>query len=458
MLRKIISNRSGFSIAEIVVAFAIFSIMAAMVGQLLNLTTRAKQQNNDYSRYLAAQEEQLAKVTKDQLEYKTGDDAKDLPGGTVSLQFGDPADADHSATVIMPYQTKGAGDVLDAKYNGKYYDDMTGTGADLNDFDSSEEGLNLFIADVDYTPELTIKGGGGGGGGGASTSDSVISRMNTRIAGTKGFEGIYLWDVRKDTHTYAAGDPFKPKGTRYFIECSANGNPVTPEDIVFAQYRLFFYYDMSPSGGDPSVAATEEEIEIKDESGTVTDKYTKKSPTAAPIIDAGYISEPSISSISGLTSSNTKSLDTPIGSVSNQTYVVRKSYNSVEICTPFSGGYYNPKYGTGGDGKIGGGNFGTMFDKSKHTCFYVDFEYDPYLTIQSFGKNGTTYTGYCKYEACPRWNDEGVYTPLPTEILAHDADPYNSYKKIDTDSNSQPLHYTNIYGAYLKAKYKSSTP
>ena len=44
MLKKFLSRR-GFTIVEVLVAFVIFSIMAAMIAMILNTTVRTKQEN-----------------------------------------------------------------------------------------------------------------------------------------------------------------------------------------------------------------------------------------------------------------------------------------------------------------------------------------------------------------------------------------------------------------------------
>lgn len=451
MLRKIISKKSGFTIAEIIVAFAIFVVMAGMVGQILQLTTNARKQNNDYSRYLAAQEEQLAKVTKDQLEY---DKTSGVAGGVIDIEFED------GSKINMPYQTRGAGSAVDI-------DDLVGTNAALNSFDNSEEGLNLFLANVNYSPDAKSSGSSGTGSS-TGGSDSQIARMNTRIAGTRGFDFIRVISVKKDTATYAAGDPFAiPDGhTRYFIETCAEADSMEKEDIVSAEYRLYFFYD-----GDYEKAKTKDK-EITAEDGTV---YIRRGPAPAPIVRSGYITELSISGVDKLTASNTCELQNyfkDMGKswsaggkfdkqiISNQTFMIRSSYNSIEVATPY---YYQSGYG----GKIGksGENreFGRRFKENISSCFYVEFEGDPKLTEASFGYNATSDSRGCKYTPCPKWDDSSAAlladSAAPPVILATP----NYYSKIEQVSVADPTTgaikdvngtYVNIYGAYLNAKVK----
>lgn len=456
MLRKIISKKSGFTIAEIIVAFAIFVVMAGMVGQILQLTTNVRKQNNDYSRYLAAQEEQLAKVTKDQLEY---DKTAGVAGGVIDIEFED------GSKINMPYQTRGAGSAVDIN-------DLVGTNAALNSFDNSEEGLNLFLANVNYSPDAKSTGDKGTGSSAGASSDSQIARMNTRIAGTRGFDFIRVISVKKDTSTYAAGDPFAiPSGhTRYFIETCAEAGSMENEDVVSAEYRLYFFYD-----GDYEKAKACDK-ETKTDSGTV---YNRRGPAPAPIVRAGYITEPSITGVDKLSESNSCELQNYFKDmgrfwsaggkfesqvISNQEYMIRSSYNSIEVATPY---YYQSGYG----GKIGRGTanreFGRRFKSTIHSCFYVEFDGDPNLTEASFGYNAVSDGLGCKYSPCPKWNDSSATlltdSATPPVILATPDYYLNIDKKTVADPTTGGTKevndtYVNIYGAYLNAKVKVDKP
>ena len=52
MFKKILSRR-GFTIVEVLVAFVIFSIMAAMIAMILNTTMRTRQGNIDLENEIA---------------------------------------------------------------------------------------------------------------------------------------------------------------------------------------------------------------------------------------------------------------------------------------------------------------------------------------------------------------------------------------------------------------------
>ena len=58
MFKKILSRR-GFTIVEVLVAFVIFSIMAAMIAMILNTTMRTRQGNIDLENEIKTDEEKL---------------------------------------------------------------------------------------------------------------------------------------------------------------------------------------------------------------------------------------------------------------------------------------------------------------------------------------------------------------------------------------------------------------
>ena len=47
-MKRLFSKKSGFTLVEIIVAFAVFSIMASMIIQILNLTVSHQQSNRAF--------------------------------------------------------------------------------------------------------------------------------------------------------------------------------------------------------------------------------------------------------------------------------------------------------------------------------------------------------------------------------------------------------------------------
>ena len=89
MLKKFLSRR-GFTIVEVLVAFVIFSIMAAMIAMILNTTVRTKQENIVLEDEIANQKEKYYLNTQD-MTYSSKD-------GTIQLNFdgGGQVDIDYS--------------------------------------------------------------------------------------------------------------------------------------------------------------------------------------------------------------------------------------------------------------------------------------------------------------------------------------------------------------------------
>ncbi len=403
MLRKLYSKRSGFTLVEIVIAFAVFAIMASMICQILDLSVQARRSNNAYQAELDDQEHILTLIEKDSENYKESQ-------GKINVNFPDGTKVD------LPFDRLAADP--DAASDG--------------------EGLGYFLSPVDYqssgevTPKLE-------GSDGSSNTGSQASRMDTRITGTSGIENIQVIYVIKDTHVYDPGDPNAvPAGhTRYFIMCSASGGGVPQtlkdEDVPYSQYRLYFYHqpaDDSEDAKKESLDAAKSAVEYTDADGKT---YTKDVYKAATITKVGYLKEFSKADLqaNGLKSSYigapvTSDL-TSFNNNTNKYTIDQMGTNVVRIGSPFvqnnetSGGY---------------GNKGARFEAGKTSKFYVEFEGDPHLTVASFGKNAVdgTVTGSKKYAACPIYKDE--YKSDGTPKYEIEDDPY-----------------VNIYGAYLYTRH-----
>lgn len=191
MIKRIFSKRSGFTLVEILVAFAIFTIMMSMIMQILQLSVAARQQNTEMSRQRAAQEEQLI-LGKN---YEFDEDAGET--GKVGLKF----DEDHEFE--LDYQIKGTDD------------------------DNPAEGLNYFIGDVDYDAapvgaDPKKKG---------TQSGSQMSKYDTRITGTADIGDIKLKVENNGGGRYT-----------FTLEADATDN-VSSEMQKYTQIRLYFYND-----------------------------------------------------------------------------------------------------------------------------------------------------------------------------------------------------------------------
>lgn len=150
MFKKILSRR-GFTIVEVLVAFVIFSIMAAMIAMILNTTMRTRQGNIDLENEIAQQKEKYYLNTQN-----TDYTAKD---GTIQLNF-----------------TDGAGNVS-VDYS---------VGNPNADTDDNNIELDYYIGNVNYNAVDD------NGKKGDKTSGSVLERLDSRIYGTSGIEDIYI--------------------------------------------------------------------------------------------------------------------------------------------------------------------------------------------------------------------------------------------------------------------------
>ena len=393
MLKRFYSKRSGFTLVEIIVAFAIFAIMASMICQLLDLSVKARQRNNNYQRELETQEHILTLVEKDSENFKGTD-------GTITLPF------DDGTTIELPFDRLSA----------------------MSDAEFDSQGLNYFLSPVNYQSDGEGSPNGNGGNGGGANSGSQASRMDTRITGTGGISNITIIYVIKDTHNYAPGDPMAiPAGhTRYFFMTSASAGSMPQtlkdEDVPYSQYRLHFYHqpdgtstqDKSEYLNMPACA-----VDYTDKNG---DTYNKDVYKTAVISKVGYIKNFDNAKNNGLQASNISE-----GTDNNNKYTIEQmGTNVVRIGSPF----------TTDNGTNGGLNGrGVKFTAGNTSKFYVEFEGDPHLTVNSFGYNATAgaVSGSAKYEACPNYLDE----------YNNDGTPAYDYED----------YHVNIYGAYLPTRH-----
>lgn len=332
MLKRFFSNRSGFTLVEIIIAMVIFAIMSTMIAEILQLSMKTRKDINDYGKDLAVQEQQLAKVSKQASDFQT-------KTADYSMRFNSP-DESTQYDVSLAYQVKDSGG------------------------GNTATGINYFVSPVNYDGTFSDSGtgsgslGGSGGSQAGGSTAAAVSRnagiCNIRIAGSKGLEYVQVRSVKK---VYPLG--LTGTQTRYVFTCSASSTTMNAVDKPYSEYMLYFYMEGKI---DPDKSAIVN-IGVNPADGTEY-KYKNNVPLAAKVIGTGYCDA----------SGN-------ITERSNGThnYTVRGGgSNSVRIGVPFKkeGGIMTSYVSDG-------------FNPSSTITFYVDFEEDPgNLTTDSFGDNG----------------------------------------------------------------------
>ena len=231
----------------------------------------------------------------------------------------------------------------------------------------SAEGLNYFIGDVAYDTS-----GGSSSGSAQAGGVSQAARYDTRITGTKGFDYIEVRHVVKDDTYDVSGQ------TRYLFETVALANDMDSITEPYAQYKL--YFKMTDS------------VSLVEQDGNT---YISGSPTSATIVSAGYV--------------NSTTLDATKCSTTRE-----NTHNVYKLTVLRNGGlqigYDYTGWGTTKDFSNGG-----------YSRFYVVFEGDPNLSVDSFGINGISTDSAVRYEAFTDYdgnyqpNIYGAYEFLPSE-------------------------------------------
>ncbi len=234
-MKRIFSKKSGFTLVEIIVAFAIFAIMSTMILSMVQLTVKQRNMNAQFEENLTDDNMYLAgHYIGDSDKY----DAAEISEGEFNLQF-----PDQDVKISLDYQMRGN-----------------------PDYSNDAGGVNYFVGNVNYNdPE----GGGGGGGGDAveGFGNQQDSRYTTWLTGTKGIDKIVIEEVIKDTS-------YSGSGCRYFIKCMASGGNVDEDYKRYSQYRISFKLP------------TTVEVSRTDGSGN-TKKY--KVHENATIVNYGYL-------------------------------------------------------------------------------------------------------------------------------------------------------------------------
>lgn len=335
-MKKLFSNKSGFSLAEIIIAIAVFSIMLAMIMQMLRLSIDQRNQNYKYAQRIDAEEEALVLNGKDTT---IPDDPSDPDHSSLPALYLDFEDKD-GKTLFKTSDTS-TPDGLSIKYQIK----GNGVGSDVND------GLNYFVGDFDYSAD-GVGGAGGDGAGGSGVGQT--DRYDTRITGTKGLKNITISECSKvSTIPDYKGTitDFSPY-TIYKMTVKADSSGMQEDDRKYSQMRFYFYssdeYDIKKVS-TPKLGADGKPVMKPDGKTPETDDYYKKVYKKSEIVE--------------------------VVSAKSNIYTVEKgSSNAVRVGLPLNGG--------------GSNNSG--FESSKSTTFYIVFKKDPNISATSFGEGGSS--------------------------------------------------------------------
>ncbi len=370
-MKRLFSNKSGFTLIEIIVAFAIFAIMASMIMTMVRLTVAQRASNDDYAAEIEAQSLYLTEhFITDADKYLSTDPST---GNFISLDFSSA----NAGKIDIEYATRNT--------PLSYYNDYnTANKTDIDPIGYDEQyGINYFVGKgVDYN-DSNDQPQPSDDPANSPLGNNQTSRVDTRLSGSKNLEYILINNVVKDTSYTVAGR------SRYIIQCSAHGKSnenvggtVPKEDVPYLQYRIRF--------ADNNNTTT---MDVTEDDGKT---YVYDIPKDVAILDYGYVN------LGGL-SLGTATMDqitacfksvkdhTPSKEDTNNRYKVEQTSSSIiRIAAPFgdTGGY--------------------DLDGAKLTTFYVVLDGDPQLTAASFGSNATAYTttGY-KYTTFPVIDEAG---------------------------------------------------
>lgn len=359
MLKRFYSKKSGFTLVEIVVAFAVFAIMASMIAQMLNIAILQRNSNNLYAQELAKQERLLTVIEKDQKYYNATDKT-----GAISMNF------DNGTKFGIDYQVKATDPAAE----------------------NQAEGINYFISPVDYGFDEAAGSPVSGGSSITTVGASQESQLDTRLAGSTGLGNVTVH------HAEYAGE--YNGGYVYYFQVSAScvddSGKITfkQEDVAFGQYRMYFLCD--------ELDAKSSAVEYSSADGKKI--YTYDIYQKANIIECGYIFENDFSKISGKTLGQLSTSTNPemYNDTNNQYRIQQMGTNSIRISTPY---------------EFFGTTQGKRFSGSKYSTFYVIFDKDPHITTASFGYNGVSNgSGGTVYTAFPNYKSEYDASGNPTYV------------------------------------------
>ena len=346
-MKRILSKRSGFTLIEIVIAFAIFAIMSSMLVSLVQLTLAQRSSNLEFQDRIEKDVEYLA-------FHYVGDadayDTKEVADDSFRLDFGDVTNVD----VSLQYQKRGT---------------------DASDY-TKDQGLNYFVADTKYTaPGDNINDNNDSNNN--ANGPSQAARYDTRLTGSKNLKYIIIEKCEKVAgteatyviHVSASGELLDRKWDADAGKWVTISGSVPGEDIPYLQYRLIFR---------GSTGTTEKRKEGDKE-------YMYTVYPDANIVDFGYVTT---------TGQMVGSKDyTPASDKPHNKYLVMQTSNNIlRISAPFAVFNWDGTISSGGYPLVGG----------ETAKIWVTFDSDPGLTAASFGDNGKAYgTDGCQYENYP---------------------------------------------------------
>lgn len=207
MLKKLKSKR-GFTIVEVMIAFVIFAIMAAMVSTILQQAMRAKQENVDLEDEITNQE---------QVYYQKKQDAKGK------------YDASDNHSLSLEFKDKSDSVAADLSVDYSLGDPNSDAGITDNDI-----ALNYIAANISYEQKAAQPNTNTD-----PTEGSVHSRLNSTIYGSNGIATVKLYMIK-------APEEESNGKNRYYIGMQLSGTTGDSGKQVpdylrsFAQVRLMF--------------------------------------------------------------------------------------------------------------------------------------------------------------------------------------------------------------------------
>ncbi len=276
MIKRIFSKKSGFTLVEIVVAFAVFAIMAAAIMQILNLVAYERSENAEFLASLERQEKMLAANEKQEFTKKVGEVVLDINGNKTTID----------------------------------YDMKAANGAE----DGIGEGLTYFVSEKsqDTNESLVQPGGSGGEKGG---DQGQLSNIDARITGSTKFDYIKVMEVKKATD-------YSGEGVCYYLKVAACGLTMSKQESMYAQFKLNFF----------SSETTTETDQYTDASNKT---YSRITYLPADIVDAGYINSDDFNwatHVSVVKDRNSSSGD----SSQNPLQVTKTGSNTIRIGAPYT--------------------------------------------------------------------------------------------------------------------------
>lgn len=208
-MKKLFSKKSGFTLVEIVIAFAVFAIMAAMILQILELTIKRRSSNVRFEEEMKEQEQMLVARPKDySYDATKGDDGK------LTLNFKDQDG--NPLPMELLYQLHAADGTVGEAAGINY---LVGNIAYAEGVDGSEY-IPPDTGDGDNPTDPIDIGG-----------SSQMSRFDTRMTGTKGINSVTV------TWTYSEADD------EYEFHVTVNDSGVPSVLKKNCQVSLFFGED-----------------------------------------------------------------------------------------------------------------------------------------------------------------------------------------------------------------------